>query len=305
MKTEQWGAYYTGAPTPFDSDGALDKKALAAQLRYFIDSGVSGILMNGFTGEWFSMSREERRQALDVAVQTAAGQVPVVAFVGSTSLRETLELIGDAEKGKADAVGVTPASGANHDPKGIMACYQQWCARSKLPVMLYNLPSEIANNLTLEIIEKLAVLPNVVAMKDVPSELNQSIRTAVGLGGKKLRLFGSYMDRVGIQLIHELKVAHGYLGSGMLFGQWMAEFFRKLEKNDVKGATEICDKVAAFNARLFGSGYGHYWALVKLVTDIQAGTRTTARLPIVTITDKKIESGVRALLAEFGVNHKS
>lgn len=298
-----WGRYFVGAPTPFDENGELAGQTLVRQAEYFLDNGCAGILVNGFTGEWFSMTREERRAALEVTVKTVDRQVPVVAFVGSTSVAETLALMKDAEKTGASAVAITPPAGVNHEPTGIVECYKVWASASNLPIMLYNLPSEIVNNLHTETVLQLAELPNIVAMKDVPVPLDQCYRTAVALNGK-LRLFGSYMDRAGISLIKDHKLAHGYLGSGMLFGQWMSTFFDRLERGDTIAATELCDRFAQFTNRLFGKGFGHYWSVVKLLTDVQAGTRSYSRLPIRNIDDPSARKGVADLLDEFGVSRR-
>lgn len=300
MKMTDWGRYYVGAPTPFNADGELSTTILTRQVRYYLECGCAGILVNGFTGEWFSLAPQERRQALDAVVGIVGRQVPVVAFVGSTSLAETITFIADAEKAKASAIAITPPAGVNHEPQGIIETFKIWAAAARLPIMLYNLPSEIANNLQTDTVLQLAELPNVVAMKDVPTPIDQSYRTAAALNGR-LRLFGSYMDQPGITFIKKHGLAHGYLGSGMLFGQWMSKFFDRLDADDIPGAQAICDRFSRFSSTLFGLGIGHYWSVVKLVTDIQVGTQSYSRLPVRTILDQSARNRVGQLLEEFEV----
>src|SRR5690348_14237216 len=74
--------------TPF-RNGEVDYEAYAAMVEFQVREGSHGILVNGTTAEPASLTVEERNRVVDVAIQAAAGRVPVVAATGSQSLAET------------------------------------------------------------------------------------------------------------------------------------------------------------------------------------------------------------------------
>src|SRR5919202_6351865 len=95
--------------TPFTEDGgAIDAEALTAIVDRLVNAGVGGLVPGGSTGEFTTLSHAERRQLVEVAVQAAAGRVPVVAGTGALSTRETVALSVHAEQAGAAAVMVVP-----------------------------------------------------------------------------------------------------------------------------------------------------------------------------------------------------
>ena len=90
--------------TPFNN-GEVDYEAYARLVAFQIKNGSHGILVNGTTAEPSTLSVEERNRLVDIAVQVAAGKVPVVAATGSQSLRETRELTEHAAKDTGEDIG--------------------------------------------------------------------------------------------------------------------------------------------------------------------------------------------------------
>src|SRR5690242_13136881 len=77
--------------TPF-RNGGVDYDTYAQLIEFQVKNGSHGVLVNGTTAEPSTLSLEERNRLVDIAVQVAAGRVPVVAATGSQSLRETRQL---------------------------------------------------------------------------------------------------------------------------------------------------------------------------------------------------------------------
>src|SRR5258707_15633100 len=94
---------------PFTSDLAIDEPAYRRHLRWLADTrGVTGLVVNGHAAEVSSLTREERRRALAIAVDEVGGRCPIVAGVYSDGTREAVEFARDAKEGGATGVLVFP-----------------------------------------------------------------------------------------------------------------------------------------------------------------------------------------------------
>jgi 4-hydroxy-tetrahydrodipicolinate synthase len=144
--------------TPFTDDGtAIDTRALAAHIERLIAGGVAGLVPGGSTGEFPTLTSNERRALVEATVEAAAGRVPVVAGTGALSTRETVELSMHAETAGAAAVMIVPPF---YDPprwRELLAHYTAVANAIEIPIMYYNLPSATGVKLTAEQMRQLPV----------------------------------------------------------------------------------------------------------------------------------------------------
>ena len=129
--------------TPF-RDGAVDEKAFVALVDRQIAGGVHGIVPVGTTGETATLSHEEHRRVVELAVKTSAGRVPVVAGAGSNSTEEAIELVAHAKAIGADAALVVTPYYNRPSQEGLYAHYRAINDAVQLPVLVYNVPSRTA-----------------------------------------------------------------------------------------------------------------------------------------------------------------
>ena len=100
---------YTVLVTPFTADGsAVDLVALERLVEFQITEGVRGLIPLGSTGEFLSVSRDERVAIVETVVRTAAGRVPVLIGTGAEDTREVVALSREAERQGADGVMIIP-----------------------------------------------------------------------------------------------------------------------------------------------------------------------------------------------------
>lgn len=157
--------------TPFRND-TVDYDAYARLVAFQIQNGSHGILVNGTTAEPSTLSVEERNRLVEVAVQTAAGRVPVVAATGSQSLRETRELTEHAAKMGADALLIVTPYYIRPPQRGLVAYYLELAAMTELPWMVYHIPGRAAVNVTIDTLKELrAKSSNFVGMKHAVNDL--------------------------------------------------------------------------------------------------------------------------------------
>ena len=153
--------------TPFTEDGAaVDADALAAIVNRLVGAGAGGLVPGGSTGEFTTLTNEERRQVIEVTVEAAAGRVPVVAGTGALSTRETVELSVHAERAGATAVMVVPPFYDALSWRELLAHYTAVAEAISLPIMYYNLPSASGVKLDTDQLRELRRVARVTSLKD-------------------------------------------------------------------------------------------------------------------------------------------
>ncbi|MFF3966938.1 4-hydroxy-tetrahydrodipicolinate synthase [Streptomyces griseorubiginosus] len=157
--------------TPFTEEGALDldgAQRLAARL---VAHGCDGLVLSGTTGESPTTSDAEKA-ALVTAVREAVGAgVPVVAGVGTSDTRHTVELALAAEKAGADGVLVVSPYYSRPPQDALEAHFREIADASGLPVMLYDIPGRTGTRIEPETMIRLAGHPRIVAVKDCSYDL--------------------------------------------------------------------------------------------------------------------------------------
>ena len=162
--------------TPF-KEGAIDEEAFRALVDWQIESGTHGLVIGGTTGEPAALSPQERRRVLQVAVQQAAGRVPVIAGTGSANLDETLALTAFAADVGADAVLVVVPYYVRPTQEGLYAYFREVARHSRLPVILYNIPGRAAQNLEVDTLLRLRRdCPTIVGVKEANKDFEQAVR---------------------------------------------------------------------------------------------------------------------------------
>jgi 4-hydroxy-tetrahydrodipicolinate synthase len=153
--------------TPFTEDGTdVDADALAAIVDRLVGAGVAGLVPGGSTGEFTTLSTAERHAVIEVAVEAAAGRVPVVAGTGALSTRETVELSLHAERAGATAVMVVPPFYEALGWRELLAHYRAVAEAISIPLMYYNLPSASGVRLDADQLRELQRVARVTSLKD-------------------------------------------------------------------------------------------------------------------------------------------
>lgn len=157
---------FTALVTPF-RQGALDEKAYEQLIEWQIESGISGLVPVGTTGESPTLSHEEHRRVIEVAVRTTRGRCPVIAGTGSNSTEEAIGLTQEAEKIGADAALVVAPYYNKPSQEGLFRHFKAIAEATKIPIVLYSIPGRCGIEIGLETVRRLAAAcPNIVALKE-------------------------------------------------------------------------------------------------------------------------------------------
>ena len=157
--------------TPFLKDESLDEEGLKRNIEYLNKTGIAGIIPCGTTGESATLTFEEHKRVVGIAVE--ASKVPVIAGTGSNNTREALELTRHAAKAGADAaLLITPYYNKPND-RGLYEHFKKIAENCDIPIVLYNVPKRTGIDLKPELVAKLSRIKNIVAIKEASGSLSQ------------------------------------------------------------------------------------------------------------------------------------
>jgi 4-hydroxy-tetrahydrodipicolinate synthase len=157
--------------TPFKEDESLDEEGLKRNIEYLNKTGIAGIVPCGTTGESATLTFEEHKRVVEIAVECS--QVPVIAGTGSNNTREALELTRHAANAGADAaLLITPYYNKPND-RGMYEHFKTIAEKCSIPIILYNVPKRTGIDLKPELVKKLSLIDNIVAVKEASGSIPQ------------------------------------------------------------------------------------------------------------------------------------
>lgn len=163
----------TAVVTPFDEDENINEDAFRTIIRYLIGQGVHGLFPVGSQGEFFALSKEERKRLMGVAVEEAGGKVFVMPNTGGIATRDCIELSQHAEKIGADAVSMMTPFFIKPSQGELYQHFKAVCSSVSIPVLAYNNPERSGGvMLNLDTIVRLSQeLPNFAGIKDSSGDM--------------------------------------------------------------------------------------------------------------------------------------
>jgi 4-hydroxy-tetrahydrodipicolinate synthase len=179
----------TALVTPF-RDGKVDFEGIAKLVDWQIEQGVDGIVAVGTTGESATLDVEEHVAVIAATVKAAKGRVPVVAGAGGNATTEALALTKASEEAGADALlHVTPYYN-RPSQEGLFRHFDTLARSTKLPIILYNVPTRTGCDLLTDTVVRLADHANIVAIKDATGNLVRGSELIAKVGDRLAVLSG-------------------------------------------------------------------------------------------------------------------
>ena len=187
--------------TPF-RDGTVDEAAFVRLVERQVAAGVHGLVPVGTTGETATLSHDEHRRVVELCIATAAGRTPVIAGCGSNCTAEAIELLRHAKTVGADGALVVTPYYNRPSQEGLYAHYAALNEAVQLPVLVYNVPSRTAGDISNETLARLSKLPNIVGVKDATGDLARASLMRLSCGDDFVMLSGDDATMLGY-------IAHG------------------------------------------------------------------------------------------------
>ena len=190
---------FTGAgvaiATPMYADGSINFDKLGELIDFNIDNGTDAIIICGTTGESSTMTDEEHIECIKFAVEKVNHRIPVIAGTGSNHTDYAIHLTQEAEALGADAVLLVTPYYNKTSQRGLIQHYTAIANSTKLPCILYNVPSRTGVNILPETVAKLAEVENIVAVKEASGNISQIAKIAA-LCGDKIDIYSGNDDQI-------------------------------------------------------------------------------------------------------------
>src|SRR5437764_4283303 len=233
---------------PFTSDLAIDEPAYRRHLRWLADTrGVTGIVANGHASEVSSLTREERKRSLAIALDEVGGACPIIAGVYSDGTQEAVDLARDARDAGAAGVLVFPPTlfmwGAQLKPDMVLRHFSEIASRADLPIVVFEYPPASGIGYAPETLGRLCEIPQVAGVKDWSNEIvafERNLR-AIRATGRPVAVLSAFTMSLMASFL--LGADGAISGMGSVTADLQAELFAACQKGDLEGARAINERL--------------------------------------------------------------
>lgn len=230
----------TALVTPFTTSGALDEAGVRRLARRQIDAGIHFLCPCGTTGESPTLSHDEKLRIVEILVDEANGQVPIVAGAGGYDTREVIQLAKELEaRGAAGLLSVTPYYN-KPTQEGLYQHYKAIAESTQLPIIVYNVPGRTGVNVDVTTLVRLAQIPNIVAVKEASGNVTQMAEICRAVPRDFIVLSGD--DALTLPLL--AVGGHGIISvASNEIPAEMVKMVEAAERNDFRAAREVHTRI--------------------------------------------------------------
>ena len=275
--------------TPF-KDENLSESEYVKLINYHLENGTNGVVPGGTTGESPTLSHNEHRKIIEIAVKECKGKIPVIAGTGSNSTDEAIELSKFAEKAGSDALLVVTPYYNKPTQEGLYQHYKKINDNVGIPIIIYNIPSRSVIDMSVDTMSKLYELKNIKGVKDATGDLNRVDLQLKSMGKEFIQLTGN--DDNALEF--NKRGGAGAIGVTANVAAKLSSEFQKACKEDTDRASELDKLLQPLHTSLFIESNP---SPVKYAASLLRMCKPTVRLPLVEIreeTKKKVSDALKA-----------
>ena len=274
--------------TPFDGEN-LSEDTYIKLINYHLESGTNGIVPGGTTGESPTLSHNEHKKIIEIAVKECRGKIPVLAGTGSNSTEEAIELSKFAEKAGSDALLVVTPYYNKPTQEGLYQHYKKINDNVGIPIIIYNIPSRSVIDMSVDTMSKLYELKNIKGVKDATGDLNRVDQQLKSMGKEFIQLTGN--DDNALEFNKRGGV--GAIGVTANVAAKLSSEFQRACKEDMGKASKLDKLLQPLHTSLFIESNP---SPVKYAASLLGMCKPTVRLPLVEIreeTKKKVSDALK------------
>ncbi len=176
--------------SPMDSEGRVREGVLRDLVEHLIGRGIHGLSPLGSTGEFAYLTFEQRVEIVRGVVEAARGRVPVVAGVAAFSTADAIRQARAFVDTGVDGLVLILQTMFPVTPTGVEGYFRSVAESVSCPIVLYTNPGVLGGELSVDVVEKLAAVPNIRYIKDASSNTGRLL-TLVNRVGDRIRIFSA------------------------------------------------------------------------------------------------------------------
>ncbi|MDN4614591.1 dihydrodipicolinate synthase family protein [Leifsonia sp. F6_8S_P_1B] len=296
-----WHGYIPAITTPFTREGAFDREAFAGQLGWLADEGMHGVILAGTSGEWFSLSADERAELFASGARHGSGMT-VIGGCNAFTAAEAIQHARAAEKAGLDGILLTPPPYMVPTKAEIVEFYREVSDATELPICVYNWPRGCIVDMGVDTLAELAELDNVVAIKNSTGDFAAFLAGLYALGDR-VRYFGIPTSEIGADLVQGGH-GDGLMGSGAPLGRDHPDFWNALAAGDRERAIALGARDRVIMTSWFGADYGakfgNQQAIMKTALRLRGVPAGYVRRPLLELDEEQVAL-VRTTLEGLGI----
>ena len=297
LKTD-WRGNFVATVTPFDEKGMIDEEKFVNNLKLLMDEGADGFVVSGCTGESWAMTHPERKTLFELAVNTVANEIPIIAGVSDILASDVVALSLDAKRVGVAGVLVLPPYFALPGRGEVLAHFRSISEGAECPIMIYNNPRRTGINLEPDILKELAEIDHVVAVKESSSDFVQTERTIQDIGDR-LAVFTGHSAERGFAAA--LMGVDGFVSSGepQIMGSRALSLWHSTVSGELETARQIQFETLAVQKALSSVG-GSSPADLKAAMNLLGRPGGYPRPPLLPLSQRQL-SDLKANLDSLGL----
>ena len=274
--------------TPMNEDETVNYEGFAQNIEKFIEEGVAGLCINGSTGEFVSLTKEERFRLAETGVKQVAGRVPLIIGTAAETTKDAIEYTQQAEKAGAEAALLINSYYAHPKEDEIYEHFKTVAESVSIPVMIYNNPFTSGVDISTETILKVGRdVANITHIKESSGDIRKA-RDIARQGKGDLKVFCGSEDLAVESL---LVGATGWISvSGNIAPRLVTDLYNAVQQDDLDQAWELYDRLLPLCEFLEGSG--KYVQISKRAMELKGwagGPCRRPRLPLTAEEDAKLK----------------
>lgn len=284
----------TAMVTPFKNDDyGIDEKATENLVEYLISSGVSGLFVLGTNGESYMMTKQEKIDLVEYVIHYAKGRVPIYVGTGCNSTQETIDLSKEMEKAGADVLSIITPYFANLSDEELYNHYATISEEIELPIMMYNIPKRTGNDLSPELVGRLAQLDNIKGIKDSSGELDK-LAAYIEITKDEEFYVLSGSDGAMLEAL-KLGVSGAISGTSNVITKTDQAIFDQFNEGNLQKAKEMHDNIQLFRKT---NHLGTEPAVIKYSLKIRGIPVGSPRKPI-NVIDEELKEKVKEVIKQY------
>jgi len=180
----KWKGVYPAVTTKFNANHELDIDANIHNLKAQIAAGINGIIIGGSLGEASTITVEEKQQLLEAALGIGAADIPIILNIAERRTSDAIAMAQMAQKVGAHGLMLLPPMQYKADSRETTELFKTVATNTDLPIMLYNNPHDYKIAVTLPMLEELANIENIKAVKESSRDITNVTRFKTAFGDR-------------------------------------------------------------------------------------------------------------------------
>ncbi|NUC18067.1 4-hydroxy-tetrahydrodipicolinate synthase [Bacillus mycoides] len=283
--------------TPMDEFQEIDWKGVKQNVNYFIEKKVAGIIINGSTGEFVSLSKEERFNMVETVLKEVDGRIPVIVGTAAETTKETIEYTKHAEAHGADCALIINSYYCKPKEEEIYFHFKEISNAVNIPIMLYNNPFTSGIDMSTELMLRIGKeCENVTHIKESSGDIRKA-RDLVRQGEGAFQVFCGSEDLV---MESYLVGASGWVSvAGNIVPGLVTKMYEHFQNGELEKAWEMNDAILPLCEFLEGSG--KYVQIVKRSMELHGQFGGPSRYPRLGLTEEE-DQKLQTILLEIAAH---